>query len=74
MYLLHKSGEGQAIKAKVAISDFTAANAEAIAFTAPQLSSNASNLTKVMIETSGTREWNIDLPPYSLTILTFHKK
>jgi alpha-L-arabinofuranosidase len=74
VYLLHKSGEGQTIKAAVAIDGFAAKNAEAVAFTAPKLSSDTSELAKVAINAAGTGKWECVLLPHSLTMLTFHKK
>jgi len=71
--LLHKSGEGQTVSAKVSINGFTAVKAEAISFTAPQLSSNVGKLKKLAISNEQAGQWECALPPHSLTMLTFHK-
>jgi len=72
--LLHKSGEGQTVSAKVSTNGFTAVKAEAISFTAPQLSSNVGKLKKLAISNTQVGQWECALPPHSLTMLTFHKK
>jgi len=73
IYLLHKSGEGDAVRAQVDINAFTPAKAEAIAFTALTLSSNVAGLQKILVGPSGNGKWECVLPPHSLTMLTFHK-
>ena len=74
VYLLNKSNPGQAVRASVDISGFTAAGAEAIALTSPQLSSDFGMLKKLNVEVNPqTSKWESVLPPYSLTMLTFHK-
>jgi len=74
VYLLNKSGDGQPVRAMVDISGFTAANAEAIALTAPDLSYDIGRLKKLRVNiNSQTGIWQSVLPPYSLTMLTFHK-
>ena len=58
----------------VDVSGFTPAKAEAIALTAPDLSSDVGKLKKLKISISpATGKWESVLPPYSLTMLTFHK-
>lgn len=73
VYLLHKSGEADAARAQVSVTGFTPAKAEAIAFTAAALSSNVGGLQKIVIGANGNGQWECVLPPYSLTMLTFHK-
>jgi alpha-N-arabinofuranosidase len=74
VYLLNKSSDGQAVNAKLDISGFTAGCAEAIALTAPELSSNVGKLKKLKVQVnSETGKWQSVLPPHSLTMLTFHK-
>jgi hypothetical protein len=70
--LLHKSGEGQTVSAKVSINGFTAVKAEAISVTAPQLSSNVGKLKKLAVSNIQVGEWVCSLPPHSLTMLTFY--
>ncbi len=74
VYLLNKSSDGQAVNAKLDISGFTAAKAEAVSLTAPDLSSDVGKLKKLKVQVnSETGKWQSVLPPYSLTMLTFHK-
>jgi len=74
VYLLNKSSDGQAVRATVDISGFTAAKGEAISLTAPDLSSDVGKLKKLKVHVnSQTGKWQSVLPPYSLTMLTFHK-
>jgi len=74
VYLLNKSADGQAVRAGVDIRGFTPTGAEAIALTSPVLSSDTGELKKLQITISPeTGKWETVLPPYSLTMLTFHK-
>jgi len=74
VYLLNKAGDGQPVRAVVDIGGFTPASAEAIALTAPDLSSDVGKLKKLKIRVnSQTGKWYSVLPPYSLTMLTFRK-
>jgi hypothetical protein len=73
VYMLHKSGDGDAARAEVDVSGFTAVNAEAITFTAPAVSSDVGGLEKIVIRNNPDGKWECVLPPYSLTMLTFHK-
>jgi len=74
VYLLNKSSDGQPVRAIVDISGFTAAKAEAVSLTAPDLSSDVGKLKKLKVQVnSQTCKWQSVLPPYSLTMLTFHK-
>jgi len=74
VFLLNKSADGQAVNAVIAISGFSPAGAEAIALTAPDLSSDVGKLQKLKIKiNSETGRWESVLPPYSLTMLTLRK-
>jgi hypothetical protein len=73
LYLLHKSEDGDAARAQVSVNGFTAVNAEAITFTAPAVSSDVGGLEKIVIRNNPDGKWECVLPPYSLTMLTFHK-
>jgi len=73
VYLLHKSGEGDAARVQVSINGFTPVKAEAITFTATVLTSDAGGLKKVAIKNTPSGKWDCVLPPHSLTMLTFHK-
>jgi len=74
VYLLNKSADGQAVRANVDISGFTAAGAEAIALASPDVFSDIGQLKKLIAELNPqTGKWETVLPPYSLTMLTFHK-
>ena len=75
VYLLNKSADGQAVNASLDISGFTPAKAGAISLTAPDLSSDVGKLKKLEVRSdSQTGKWQTVLPPYSLTMLTFHKQ
>jgi len=73
IYLLNKSGEGDAVRAQVDVNAFTPAKAEAIAFTALTLSSDVGRPKKIIVGVNGNGQWECVLPPHSLTMLTFHK-
>jgi len=73
VYLLNKSAE--TAQTALDISGFEAAKAEAVTFTTLDISSNAAQLEECKIgDSKQTGGWEIALPPYSLTMLTFHKK
>ena len=74
VFLLNKSADGQPVNAVMAISGFTPAGAEAIALTAPDVSSDVGKLQKLKVRiNSETGMWESVLPPYSLTMLTLRK-
>lgn len=74
VYLLNKLSEGQSVRAYLDISAFPAGSAEAIALVAPDLSSNSGKLKRLIIRScSGLEKWEVVLPPYSLTMVTFTK-
>ena len=74
VYLLNKSSDVKAVNASLDVSGFAPAKAQAVAFTAPNLSSDVSKLEKVAVGVNPqTKEWQAVLPPYSLTMLTFRK-
>jgi alpha-L-arabinofuranosidase len=75
VYLLHKSGEGQKITAKLDINGFAPTKAEALAFTAPNLYSNEAQLKqRTILFDNQTSQWTLALPPHSLTKVTFQKE
>ncbi len=75
VYLLNKNGAMEAFDTVVDISGFTASKAEAISFTAQDVSSNVAELKDIAVSVNpGTGEWESVLRPYSLTMLTFHKE
>jgi hypothetical protein len=56
------------------ICGFSPVSAEAIALVTSDISSNVANLEKLSFEIdSETGEWQVILPEYSLTMLTFHR-
>ena len=74
IYLLHKSGERENITARLNISGFTPSSAEAIAFTASELSSDTAQLkNRAIFFDTGTGQWSVTLPSHSLTMITFQK-
>jgi alpha-N-arabinofuranosidase len=74
VFLLNKSADGQAVNAVLDIGGFSPAGAEAIALTAPELSSDVGKLQKLKVKiNSETGKWESVLPPYSLTMLTLRK-
>jgi hypothetical protein len=73
VFLLNKSADGQAVRAILDINGFSMVGAEAIALTTADLSSDVAGLQKIVIGPSGNGQWECVLPPYSLTMLTFHK-
>ncbi len=74
VFLLNKSADGQAVNAILDINGFSPAGAEAIALTTADLSSDVARLQKLKVRFNlETGKWESVLPPYSLTMLTFHK-
>jgi alpha-N-arabinofuranosidase len=74
VYLLNKSADGKAVNTSLDINGFTPAKAQAVALTAPDVSCEAGELEKVAVGINvNTKKWQAVLPPYSLTMLTFHK-
>ena len=74
VYLLNKSADGKPVNAELNVSGFSPARAEAVALTAADLSSDAANLDKIDVSLNPTTgKLQTKLPPYSLTMLTFHK-
>lgn len=74
VYLLNKSGDKQVFDTVVDISGFIASKAEAVVFTSQDLSYDIGELKETVVNLdSKTGKWQSALPPYSLTMLTFHK-
>jgi dTDP-4-dehydrorhamnose reductase len=73
-YLLNKSPGKQPVRAYLNICGFSPVSAEAIALATQDISSDVANLEKLSFEIdSEIREWQVVLPGYSLTMLTFHR-
>jgi alpha-N-arabinofuranosidase len=74
-YLLNKSGDKQAFDTVVDISGFDASGAKAVVFTSQDLSCNVCEVKDIVVnQNSKTGKWQITLPPYSLTMLTFYRQ
>jgi alpha-N-arabinofuranosidase len=73
LYMLNKSRQGQTIKARIALNNFPSKEAQAVVFTAPDVSSNISQIKELSIILAQSNEWTTVLPQYSLTMITFKK-
>ncbi len=74
VYLLNKKGTNQEFDTNIDIKDFVASRARAFSFMSLDLSSNVADIREISIkQNTNGGNWNIGLPPYSLTMLEFHK-
>jgi alpha-N-arabinofuranosidase len=72
LYLLNKTAA--AVKAEVVLRAFKAASAQAVVLAAPHVSADQASLEQLEVRLNRrTGWWEAVLPPYSLTMLTFHR-